>query len=309
MTKDEILSFIYLDPAGYGSAAETYKDARKKDKTITMQDVKEFIAKHQDQKKQLRGYNSFIAHGPKEEYQVDLFFMPKKDFPTETFIGGVIAIDIFTKFIAIVPIKTKTIPEILEAIKEILKKMGKPQTIYSDNEGAWSAGTEISKYFKDEGIRHIITLSHPAFSERVIRTIKNQIYKRVKPPTETNWTELLYPIVAKYNYKSVHSSTGFTPAEAEKSRNHTHVKLNMEMRKKQTRLYPEIEIGDYVKIHRTKDKLDKENVSTWSDKKYEVKNIEESHGQKLYYLDGYKQNGRTVGLLRHDILLSSQTVI
>ena len=53
------------------------------------------------------------------------------------------------------------------------------------------------------------------------------------------------------------------------------------MRKKQTRLYPEIQIGDYVKIHKNKDKLDKENVSTWSDKKYEVKDIEESMGQKL----------------------------
>jgi hypothetical protein len=117
MTKDEILSFIYLDPAGYGSVAETYKEARKKDKTITMQDVKEFISKHQEQKKQLRGYNSFIAHKPKEEYQVDLFFIPKKDFPNEVYTGGVIAIDIFTKFISIVPIKSKTIPEILDPFR------------------------------------------------------------------------------------------------------------------------------------------------------------------------------------------------
>ena len=38
MTKDEILNFVYLDPSGYGSAVETYKEARKKDRTITMQD-------------------------------------------------------------------------------------------------------------------------------------------------------------------------------------------------------------------------------------------------------------------------------
>ena len=79
----------------------------------------------------------------------------------------------------------------------------------------------------------------------------------------------------------------------------------MELRKKQTRLYPDIEVGDYVKIHENKDKLDKENVSTWSDKRYKVENIDDSHGQKLYYLDGYKQNGKIVGLLRHDILLTA----
>ena len=79
----------------------------------------------------------------------------------------------------------------------------------------------------------------------------------------------------------------------------------MEMRKTKTRLYPEIQIGDYVKIHKNKDKLDKENVSTWSDKRYEVTDIDEAMGQKLYFLDGYKQNGRVVGLLRHDVLLVS----
>ena len=305
MSKDEILNFIYFDPAGFGSVKETYTEARKKDKSITIKDVKDFIDKHVEQKKQLRGYNSFISNKPKEEYQLDLFFIPKKDFPTETFVGGVIAIDIFTKFISIIPIKTKTIPEILGAIKEIINKMGKPITFYTDNEGAWSAGTEISKYFQNEGIRHIITLSHPAFSERAIRTIKSQIYKRAQPPSDTKWTEYLYPILLKYNYKTVHSSTGFTPVDAEKKTNHFNVKLNMEMKKSKTRLYPDIEVGDYVRIHKNKDKLDKENVSTWSDKRYKVNDIEDSHDQKMYYLDGYKQNNRVVGLLRHDILLTA----
>jgi len=107
MTKDEILSFIYLDPAGFGSIKQTYAEARKKDKSITMKDVKDFIDKHVEQKKQLRGYNSFIAHGPKDEYQVDLFFLPKKDFLTESYVDGVIAIDISTRFITIIPIKLK----------------------------------------------------------------------------------------------------------------------------------------------------------------------------------------------------------
>ena len=109
-----------------------------------------------------------------------MFFLKKSDFPTEECIGGVFAIDIFSRFITIIPIKSKTIPEILEAIKQIIKKMGKPKSIYSDNEGAWSLGTEIDKYFKDENIKHIITLSHPAYSERAIRTIKSEILEKGK---------------------------------------------------------------------------------------------------------------------------------
>ena len=304
MSKDEILNFIYFDAAGYGSLKQTYEEAKKKDKSITMKDVKGFIEKHVEQKKQLRGMNSFIAQKPKQEYQMDLFFISKKDFPTEVYVGGLVMVDIFTKYISIVPIKTKQIPEILAAIKTIFSKIGKPESIYTDNEGAWSAGTDIDKYFKDLKINHVITLSHAPVAERSIRTIKSEIYKRVKIPSETKWSELLYPVILKYNNKSVHSSTGFTPALAEHKSNHLNVKLNPEMKKSKTRVYPDIEVGDFVRIHKNKDKLDKEHVSTWSDKRYMVNRISEIFGQKQYFLEGYTQNGRVTGLLRHDIFLT-----
>jgi hypothetical protein len=304
MSKNEIISKKYHDPAGYGSIRDTYLEARQKDKSITYDDVKKWMYKETEQKKQLKGYNSYIANAAKEEYQIDLFFINRHDFPNEKFVGGILAIDIFTRFVTVIPIKTKTIPEISDAIKTIINKMGKPQTIYTDNEGAWSKGTEIDKYFIEQNINHIITLSHPAYSERAIRTIKAEIYKRVKTPSDKNWDELLYPVLLKYNYKSVHRGTGFTPAQADKSDNHFVVKFNMEKHRKNNRKYPDIEIGDYVRVHRNKDKLDKEHISTWGDKRYKVDNIVEVFGQNYYYLDGYTQNGRKVGLLRHDIFLT-----
>ena len=304
MTKDETISKIYYDEAGYGSVKQTFLEARQKDPKITYEDVKNWLHKEVEQKKQLKGYNSYIAKETREEYQIDLFFLKASDFPNEEFVGGILAIDIFSRFITIIPIKTKTIPEILEAIKAIINKMGKPKVVYSDNEGAWSLGTEIDKYFKNEGIKHIITLSHPAYSERAIRTIKGEIYKRVKIPSDKNWSGLIYQILLKYNYKSIHSGTGFTPAEAEKKQNQFHVKFNMEKHKVNTRKYPDIEVGDYVRVHKNKDKLDKEHISTWGDKKYKVENITETFGQKYYFLEGYTQNSRKQGLLRHDVLLT-----
>ena len=62
--------------------------------------------------------------------------------------------------------------------------------------------TDINKYFKKENINHIITLSHPNVSERAIRTIKDEIYKRTgKLPSDKKWSDLLYPILLKYNDK------------------------------------------------------------------------------------------------------------
>ena len=74
MSKDEVIKKVYYDPSGFGSRKNTLETARKRDKTITKEDVDNFMLKNTDQKKQLRGYNSFIAPYPKYEYQLDLFF-------------------------------------------------------------------------------------------------------------------------------------------------------------------------------------------------------------------------------------------
>jgi hypothetical protein len=60
--------------------------------------MKNWYEKTIGQKKQLRGYNSYIANEPKYEFQIDLFFISKKEFSNEKYIGGVLCIDIFSKF-------------------------------------------------------------------------------------------------------------------------------------------------------------------------------------------------------------------
>ncbi len=301
-SKQDIIKQIYYDPAGFDGIKKTFEDARKKDKTITLDDVRTSFKTNIEQQKQLKGYNSFVANEAKFEYQID-FFISLKDFPNETYIGGVLCIDIFSKFITIIPIKSKTIPDILDAIKQIINKVGKPKNVYTDNEGAWSRGTEINKYFKDENINHIITLSHPHISERAIRTIKDEIYKRVKLPSDKNWSELLYPILLKYNFKSVHTSTKLTPNEADKTHNQFYAKLNLVLNRVRKRIYPDVDIDDNVKVYKKKDnKLDKEHVSSWGSKIYKVEKIDTKFGQFYYYLEGYTQNGRVAPLLRHEIL-------
>ena len=42
-SKQEIIANIYYDKGGFGSKAVTLKDARAKDKTITKDDVEDFL--------------------------------------------------------------------------------------------------------------------------------------------------------------------------------------------------------------------------------------------------------------------------
>jgi hypothetical protein len=76
-SKDKIISKTYHE--FYGSVNSTYADARKIDKTITLKDVKAWFDKSFVRKKNLKGFNSYIAQHPHEEYQMDLFFINDLD--------------------------------------------------------------------------------------------------------------------------------------------------------------------------------------------------------------------------------------
>src|SRR5665648_600800 len=105
-----------------------------------------------------------------------------------------------------------------------------------------------------------------------------------------------FPILLTYNNKMVHSSTGFTPADAKKPANHMSVKADMELKAKRGRKYAEISVGDYVKIFKKKRTGEKQQVPYWSEASHEIVSISESHGQKFYKVEGQRD------LLRHELL-------
>ena len=99
-----------------------------------------------------------------------------------------------------------------------------------------------------------------------------------------------------YNEKNEHSSIGMTPAEAEKKEKEIDVKMALELRAKRERKYPELKIGDKVKIMLKFDKFRKEHNHLFSDNKYEIEKIEEQQGLKIYTVNGRDR-------LRNELLL------
>ena len=178
--KEKIISKIYFDPGGFGSIKQTFEDARKKNKSITLDDVKEFFRTRVEKKNKAFGYNSFVAPRPYYEYQADLFFI--NDLENQKYTIGMLMIDIFTKFMVVVPLASKSekTGDITSGLLECLTKMGhKPEIVYTDNE--LGLGTQaVDDLLKEKGIDHIITRSKAWFAERAVRTFKSALYKRVE---------------------------------------------------------------------------------------------------------------------------------
>jgi transposase InsO family protein len=215
--KDSIIKEIYYDYANMGSMSETLKQARAKDKTITMADVKSWYERNLVRKTNLPGYNSFQVDGPRQEYQMDIMLMSDlKGEEDKKYPYALAMIDIFDRYASCIPIKSKQPPDVLAGIMEAIFRIGgKPKYIYSDMEGSFVSNL-VQKYFKDENIQHLTTLNHAPYVERFIRTIKNMIYKRLEYEDKEHdkhepWWWMLPRILLVYNNFKVHSGTGLTP--------------------------------------------------------------------------------------------------
>ena len=102
MYKDKIIAQVYNDPLGFGSNRNTLKDAGKIDPSITLQDIIKWKESNTERTTQLKGYNSYVANAPYEQYQIDLFFM--NDLPNQNYKLGLLMVDVFTKYTEVIPL-------------------------------------------------------------------------------------------------------------------------------------------------------------------------------------------------------------
>ena len=176
-----------------------------------------------------------------------------------------------------------------------------PKIIYTDDEKAIASG-EFQEYVESEGIELYRTRGHPAFAERFIRTFKDKLFKRIENDEKNKkpsiqWTDYIDEIMITYNYKDVNSSIGQTAYKARNKENELRAKVNIASKAKKERLYPELMVGDKVKILRKKLITEKERSSHFLKGEYTVESIDEKLNQTYYTLSGYNRP-----LLRHELL-------
>ena len=128
---DAIIKEVY--ESNFGTAYETYKEAVKRDNSIRLQDVKDYLSKRDDiqVKSKPKTYNSFVSPGAKFEYEIYIMDIEAKGATSNTRYG-LVAIGNFTKLAEVVAIKNRTTESMIEGIKKIITSMGKPKQLYSD---------------------------------------------------------------------------------------------------------------------------------------------------------------------------------
>ena len=204
----------------------------------------------------------------------------------QKFKVGALMIDIFSKYMTVIPIKSKSEGDVASALIQGFKKMGGfPEILYTDDDETALSTPAIQDYLKENKVEHHRTRGHAPVAERAVRSFKDMVCKRVEADAKKSkqtpqWTDYILEILLTYNNKNKHSSTKLTPNEARKKKNEYEVKLNLELNAKSNRKYPSLEVGDEVKIMRKKTINEKERTSHWLKEIYTIKRIENKLGQK-----------------------------
>ena len=87
--------------------------------------------------------NRLIVGGIDHQWQLDLADMQSLQKYNDGYRFLLVCIDVFSKYLRVVPLKTKTCPALVEAFKVILSSCRKPEKIMTDQ------GTEfLNRYFR-----------------------------------------------------------------------------------------------------------------------------------------------------------------
>ena len=283
----------YTDPrTGLGSMANTLKAARLQNPFVTREDVKAYFETLRDrQDRPQRGYNSFVPQEPMHEVQVDLAFMSA--FGGKPYPYLLVAIDSFSKKVAAEPLKDRNATTTAAAMRKIIDKLGIPAQVYSDDGGEFKK--EFKQLLHDFDIEKQVTRGHAFFVERVIRTIKEAILRRMSQGVgrRGQWHLLLHDIIHQINNRE-HAATGVTPNEAYENPNKAQQAWESMKNRAQNTAEPRaiVTVGDRVKL-RLKPQESRAsyrvNELKWSEKVYRVLEVMHSNLGPRYRLEGWAE--------------------
>ena len=123
------------------------------------------------------------------------------------------AIDLFSKYAWVVPIKDKKGTSIVNAFKKIISEGRKPNKIWVD-QGSEFYNNSFKDFLKINNIEMYSAYNEgkSVVAERFIRTLKNKIFKHMTAISKNVYFDVLDDIVNKYN-NTVHRTIKMKPVD------------------------------------------------------------------------------------------------
>lgn len=174
-------------------------------------------------------------------------------------------IDVFSKYLWVEPLKTKRSADILEAFETVLKRSSPrmPQKVMTDK------GTEFARlktYLKYSNITYYTSENvetKASVAERVIRTIKERLYRYFTYSQGYRYLDTIQDIVYSYN-RSIHRSIGMAPDNVNDTNEQLVKGRIYGSLSVQRRIRPKFKVGNRVRISKYKNTFEKGYKANWT---------------------------------------------
>ena len=175
------------------------------------------------------------------------------------------AIDLYSKYAFVIPLKDKKGISIVNTFNKIIKQSNrKPNKIWVDQGGEFYNNV-FEKWLSDNDINMYSTYNEgkSVVAERFIKTLKNKLYKHMTATGKKVYYDVLDDVVNKYN-NIKHSTIKMKPIDVEDNNN--------EHNEKDSRF----KVGDRVRISKFKNIFAKGYTPNWSSEIFIVVKINDT---------------------------------
>lgn len=301
----ESVYFNPRNPAAFSSLDKLYRYVRK--------DGKYVLGKGKI-KKWLLEQESFAVHrgtraipkrrrviAPYKYYQFDCDTADMSFYGSENshYLYFVLLIDIFTRYVWTVPLKTKTGKEMVRALDGVFSKGDKPERLRTDK-GTEYLNRFVQSYLTEMGVKHFETQNEPksSYAERAILTIKTRLTRYMTYKQTHKWVDILDAVTNGYN-NTYHRSIKQSPASYKDKDEVYQWQLQYDTLPKQKRIRTRaphsryrFKIGQKVRVSFLRKPFQKQHDERWSRETYRITTRSMKSGIPQYTLQDY--SGETV---------------
>lgn len=229
-----------------------------------------------------------VVRGLDDLWQSDLAIMTQYAKENRNFKYILVVIDCFSKYLWARALKTKTGEECSKAMADILKDRHPPPRHLQTDDGREYRNATFQALCRKHNINFYSTFSSvkAAMAERVIRTLKNDLYKAMSYRGKYKWIDILDEIVDNYNHR-VHSTIRMRPADVTKGNEQqllqtVYFKVKMGVPAK-------FHVGDNVRISKYKGVFDKGYHQSWTNELFTIATIQKTNPITYLLKDGQGQ--------------------
>nr|CAD2193641.1 unnamed protein product [Meloidogyne enterolobii] len=283
----QLLHRLYNDPdspAAFSRVDRLWYEARKILKHLPKKVVQDYLEGHRTytlmRPKRIHFKRAkTVAAGFMTDVQVDLADMQALSRHNKGNKYILLGVDVLSKRLFGVPVKSKSSKDMLEAFKQLIGQMPmKPHRIFSDK-GLEFKNKTVREYFDQEEIQKLEATHSTvkaAVAERAIRNVKQRLYRYFAQNKSLNWVDILEKILNGIN-KSKSRVHGMRPIDIDFS-NAQEVWERMygnEFSSKEKKSKQKLEEGDFVRMSIGKGAFEKGYIPNWGDQIVRVDKVQD----------------------------------